>query len=448
MECPPDSMTRPYQEHGLLAARFRDIRAATTALCEPLSAEDQVIQAMPDVSPPKWHLAHTTWFFETFVLEPFAPGYEPHHPAYRCLFNSYYESVGAQHPRPRRGLLSRPSVAEILDYRQRIDSRVIELIGELPGGLPGGLPGDCSGRADDSDWPEIARRITIGLHHEQQHQELLLMDVKYNFWSNPLEPAYAAARNERSVPAPDLKWHQFTGGVVEIGHAGPGFCFDNETPRHRALVQPFRIASRCVTNGEYLEFMDAGGYQTAALWLSDGWAAVQEQGWRAPGYWKESDSGWQEFTLRGPRPVDPAEPVVHVSFYEADAFARWAGKRLPTELEWEVAARGQEVQGNFVESRRLHPAPASQASATGDAPAQMFGDAWEWTQSPYGAYPGYRPLPGALGEYNGKFMCNQLVLRGGSCLTPASHIRATYRNFFYPHQRWNTQGLRLAADLG
>jgi ergothioneine biosynthesis protein EgtB len=434
-----DSTISKDEDMGLLAARFRDIRAATVALCEPLSAEDQVIQAMADVSPPKWHLAHTTWFFETFVLEPFVPGYQPYHPAYRTLFNSYYESVGAQHPRPRRGLLSRPPVAEILDYRQRIDSRMLAVLGD-------------SARRDDRS--EIARRVTIGLHHEQQHQELLLMDVKYNFWSNPLAPAYAPAyaidASASGGSAPELQWHEFAGGVVGIGHAGPAFCFDNETPRHQALVRPFRMASRCVTNGEFLEFMEAGGYQSATLWLSDGRAAAKEQGWRAPQYWKQVDGDWQEFTLRGLRPVDPAEPVVHVSYYEADAFARWAGKRLPDEIEWEVAAPGQDMQGNFLESGRLHPAPAPDraASEASAAPGQMFGDVWEWTRSPYAAYPGYRPLPGALGEYNGKFMCNQFVLRGGSCLTPASHIRATYRNFFYPHQRWNTQGLRLADDLG
>lgn len=418
-----------------LAASFQDVRSATTALCEPLGPEDHVVQAMDDVSPPKWHLAHTTWFFDTFVLEPYSPGYEPVEPAYRVLFNSYYQSVGEQHPRPRRGLLSRPTIDEVHVYRQRVDGLVLELI-------HGARP---------AEWSEIARRVTIGIHHEQQHQELLLMDLKYNFSCNPLYPVYVAAEGHESRPAPELSWHEHAGGVVTIGHAGDGFCFDNETPQHQVLIHPYRLASRCVTSGEYLEFMEAGGYDDPRLWLADGWATVCEHGWRAPLYWHQKDGAWYEYTLGGARPVKGDEPVVHVSYYEADAFARWAGARLPTELEWEHAADDpavrqvvrQQARGNFVESRRFHP---DVAPAHGGL-VQMFGDVWEWTQSPYSPYPGYRPLPGALGEYNGKFMCSQFVQRGGSCLTPQSHIRATYRNFFYPHQRWNTQGLRLAADI-
>lgn len=436
-----------------LVARYRAVRGATEHFCEPLTIEDHVIQAMADVSPPKWHLAHTTWFFETFVLEPFGSrhgGFTPCDPSYRVLFNSYYQTVGEQHSRPERGFLSRPTVAEIREYRRRTDGCLLELLAAARGG---------------AHWPEIARRVDLGLHHEQQHQELLLMDTKYNFSRNPLEPAYRDAAPDASAVASEpesLRWLSHDGGVFEFGHEGDGFCFDNETPRHRALVAPFALASRLVTNGDFLEFVADGGYQRPDLWLSDGWATVQAERWRSPLYWRERDGAWFEFTLRGARPLDAAEPVVHVSYFEADAFARWAGKRLPSEFEWELVARSvasdgddRAARGNFVESGRYHPAPAGPAVPPGSAdsadggattPRQMLGDVWEWTRSSYAPYPGYRPLPGALGEYNGKFMCSQFVLRGGSCLTPESHVRVTYRNFFYPHQRWNTQGFRLAGD--
>ena len=424
-------------ERERLSARYRQVRAATNRFCEPLEVEDYVLQTMADVSPPKWHLAHTTWFFETFVLEQLGPGrstYEPCHPAYRMLFNSYYETVGSQHARCERGFLSRPTVAEIREYRATVDGRMLKLLAS----------------ADGSDWGEISRRVVLGLHHEQQHQELLLMDTKYNFSRNPLEPAYRSPAAAESQPAASAgadgepeRWIDFPGGIHEFGHTGPGFVFDNESPRHRALLHPFRIARALVSNGEYLEMVRDGGYTRPDLWLSDGWAAVQSGGWQAPLYWRQKDGEWYDFTLRGSKPLDLDEPVAHVSYYEADAFARWAGKRLPTEHEWELLASDVPVAGNFVESQHFHPAPAE----PGPGPAQVFGDVWEWTQSPYVSYPGYRPLPGALGEYNGKFMCSQQVLRGGSCLTSQSHIRATYRNFFYPHQRWNTQGLRLAQDL-
>ncbi|MCG8424335.1 MAG: ergothioneine biosynthesis protein EgtB [Proteobacteria bacterium] len=433
-----------------LASRYAGVRATTEHLCAPLEIEDYVIQAMPDVSPPKWHLAHTTWFFETFVLEPFGSkgcAYTPSHPSYRVLFNSYYESVGQQHARPERGVLSRPPLSEVRAYRQRIDGYVLELLAA----------------ADSGDWDEIANRVVLGLNHEQQHQELLLMDTKYNFSRNPLAPAYRAQTDDRdrdssavhprpdSSPAP-MTWIGFEGGVHQFGYAGQGFCYDNEKPVHRGLVAPFRIASRLVTNGEYLEFIEDGGYDEPGYWLSDGWATVQAERWRAPLYWHERDGAWFEFTLGGMNPLACTQPVVHVSYYEADAYTRWRGKRLPTEYEWELLARELPVQGNLAESGFFHPRPASpigDAASGRDAyrATQVFGDVWEWTQSPYSRYPGYQPLAGALGEYNGKFMCNQFVLRGGSCLTPQSHLRATYRNFYYPHQRWNTQGLRLAEDV-
>ncbi len=408
-----------------LLEQYRAVRSTTLALCEPLVAEDYVIQAMDDVSPPKWHLAHTTWFFETFVLTPFSSGYVPVDPSYCYLFNSYYEAVGERHPRPERGLLARPTREEVIAYRLRVDQRIGELMTSLP----------------EDDAAEVTRRIEIGLHHEHQHQELLLMDVKYNFSRNPLQPAYTAPALP-ARPAPALRWHEHDGGTLRIGHDGSGFAFDNETPRHPVLLRSFRLASRCVTNGELLAFIDDGGYERPELWLADGWATVQAQGWKAPLYWQRRDGEWRHFTLGGSKPVAMDEPAVHVSFYEADAYARWAGKRLPTEAEWEVVAQDVLVEGNFAESRVFHPRPAPEMPSC----SQLFGDVWELTQSPYSPYPGFRPLPGALGEYNGKFMCNQVVLRGGSCVTPGSHVRRTYRNFFYPHQRWSFQGFRLADD--
>jgi ergothioneine biosynthesis protein EgtB len=413
-----------------LADRFRFVRAATSALCEPLSAEDYVVQSMPDTSPVKWHLAHTTWFFEEFILQHAVPGYVFHDDQFRYLFNSYYNTVGPMHSRPQRGLLSRPTVAQALAYRAHIDERLGALL-------------DAGGLS-----PDITAAIILGLHHEQQHQELLVTDLKHLFSCNPLLPAYVRESAAPLRTAPALSFKLFDGGLVDIGHDAEGFCFDNELPRHRTYTGAFRIANRAVTNGEYLEFVRAGCYDNPALWLSDGWATVQQQGWQRPIYWTPSLDG--EFSLTGLRELNPHTPVCHISYYEADAFARWADARLPTEVEWEIAANPLPTRGNFVENRRWHPeAPAQLASVPeGDtALLQMFGDVWEWTQSPYTPYPGFRPANGALGEYNGKFMVNQLVLRGGSCATAASHIRASYRNFFNAPARWQFTGLRLARDV-
>jgi ergothioneine biosynthesis protein EgtB len=416
--------------------RFRLVRAATLALSEPLSAEDYVVQSMPDASPAKWHLAHTTWFFEEFVLQHALPGYKFHDDQFRYLFNSYYNTVGPMHSRPQRGLLSRPTVEQVLAYRARIDERMNALLQR----------GDLS--------PAILDVITLGLNHEQQHQELLLTDLKHLFSCNPLLPVYvrdgathASRQAVRSSPA--LSFKSFDGGLIEIGHKGGGFSFDNELPRHRTYTQPFRLANRTVTNGEYLEFVRAGGYETPVHWLSDGWTTVQTDGWKRPIYWLPSLDA--EFTLTGLRSLNPGSPVCHLSFYEADAFAHWAGARLPSEVEWELAANDAPLRGNFVENRRWHPEPATSDPAAGKTGSplllQMFGDIWEWTQSAYAPYPGFKAAKGALGEYNGKFMVNQLVLRGGSCATPVSHIRASYRNFFNPAARWQFTGLRLARDV-
>ena len=413
------------EERASLAHRYAAIRDATEALAAPLSAEDQTVQSMPDVSPTKWHRAHTTWFFETFLLSPHLPGYQPFHPAYGYLFNSYYEAVGPRHPRPERGLLSRPGIAEIAGYRAHVDAAMGELL------------------AADGSGDRVAALVELGLHHEQQHQELLLMDIKHVLSLNPLQPAYHAAATPAPSDAPPLSWCEVAGGLRQIGHGGAGFAFDNETPRHKVWLEPFRLASRLVTCGEYAEFIAAGGYRRPEFWLSDGWAAVQQQGWTAPLYWQPEQDGWTVFTLAGRRAVRPSEPVVHVSLYEADAFARWAGKRLPTEAEWEVAAveAGITLDGNLCRpGAPLHPEPAAGALA------QMVGDVWEWTASPYTAYPGFRPVAGAVGEYNGKFMSNQMVLRGGAAVTPAGHVRLTYRNFFPPASRWAFGGIRLAED--
>jgi ergothioneine biosynthesis protein EgtB len=407
--------------------RYAVVRDATEALAAPLSAEDQTVQSMPDVSPTKWHRAHTTWFFETFLLAPHLPGYRPFDPAYGYLFNSYYEAVGSRHPRPERGLLSRPGIAEIARYRAHVDAAMAELLADL-----------------DESRPQLLALAELGLQHEQQHQELVLMDIKHVLSLHPLQPIYHAVALSDPVTAPPLVWHDVAGGLRQIGHDGAGFAFDNETPRHRVWLEPFRLASRLVTCGEYAEFIAAGGYRRAEFWLSDGWAAVQQQGWTAPLYWREEEGGWTLFTLAGRRPVHPAEPVVHVSFYEADAFARWAGKRLPAEAEWEVAAveGGIPLDGNLCRrGATLHPEPAR-----GGGFMQMVGDVWEWTASPYTAYPGFRPVAGAIGEYNGKFMSNQMVLRGGAAVTPAGHVRLTYRNFFPPASRWVFGGIRLAED--
>ncbi|HYH46506.1 MAG TPA: ergothioneine biosynthesis protein EgtB [Thermoanaerobaculia bacterium] len=420
-----------------LAARFRTIRETTSWLAAPLSPEDCTVQAMPDASPTKWHLAHTSWFFETFVLVPGLAGYSEFHPDFRVLFNSYYNSVGAQHARFERGLITRPSLAETRAYREHVDAALLRLLEK------GGL----------SD--ELAAFVEVGLHHEQQHQELIVTDLKALFARNPLGPVYRPALGTPAPgAAPPLGWKRFEEGVLPIGHDGPGFAFDNEGPRHRVFLESFEIATRPATAGEYLEFMDDGGYRRPELWLSEGWGQAQANGWQAPLYWLEREGrtgDWHQQTLAGWRPVDPAEAVCHLSFYEADAFARWAGARLPTEAEWEVAATaelrsGRKEEGNFLEDGRFHPAAPASLASPSKGLSQLFGDVWEWTQSPYVGYPGYRPPQGALGEYNGKFMVNQIVLRGGSCATPRSHIRATYRNFFPTGARWQFSGVRLARD--
>lgn len=403
-----------------LRERFARVRALTREFVQPLSAEDACVQSMPDASPAKWHLAHTTWFFETFILEKYEAGFRPFLPAFRVLFNSYYNGVGEKHPRPQRGLLTRPALADVQRYRQDVESRL-----------------DAAFDAHGED-PGFRALVELGLHHEQQHQELILTDVKHLLAQNPLYPAYAAPQPAHATPAvAPLAWTAFEGGVVEIGHAGDAFSFDNELPRHRQFLQPYALASRAVTNGDYAEFVADGGYSEARLWLSEGWDWLKAGGLARPIYWQPDDSS--EFTLHGVRALDPALPVTHLSYFEADAFARWAGARLPTEAEWEHAAATRPLSGNFLAPDRLHPQPAS-----GEGLAQMFGDVWEWTQSSYAPYPGFRSAPGAIGEYNGKFMVNQYVLRGGSCATPKGHVRASYRNFFPATARWQFSGLRLA----
>ena len=428
-----------------LADRYFRVRRWSEFLAEGLSAEDCVVQSMPDASPVKWHLAHTTWFYETFLLQAADPGRRPFAERFSYLFNSYYNAVGSRHPRAQRGLLTRPSLEEVFEYRAAVDAEMSEFL-ESPRGS------------------ELRPVLEIGLQHEQQHQELILTDVKHLLSCNPLQPAFGKAGGSHrggALPCRSAgdgnaeqgrEWCGFPAGLYDIGYEGEGFSYDNEQPRHRVYVHAFSLAKRPVTCGEYLAFVEAGGYQDPAYWLSDGWETVCREQWQAPLYWERLESGWHVFTLNGPRPLDFAEPVCHVSLYEADAYARWAGCRLPTEAEWETAAAGVPVTGHFAEDRWWHPAAAGPPrGAEGDGlkePAleQLFGDVWEWTASPYVAYPGYRPAAGALGEYNGKFMSGQMVLRGGSCGTPASHIRSTYRNFFTPAARWQFSGLRLARD--
>lgn len=408
---------------------FRRVRANSMRLASPLSEEDRTVQSMPDASPTKWHLAHTTWFFETFILRRHLPGYSVFSDAYGFLFNSYYEALGARHPRPDRGLLTRPGMDEVAAYRAFVDAAMGEL-----------LTG-----ADDEVWREISPLLALGVAHEEQHQELLLTDILSVFARNPLRPAYRPADPGAlsGDAAAEQRWIAFPGGLCEIGHGGPGFAFDNEGPRHKVHLEPFALASRPVSSGEWLAFMADDGYRRPDLWLADGWAVVQAEGWQAPLYWERTDGEcWAQMSLRGLVPMEASAPVCHVSYYEADAYARWAGKRLPTEAEWEVAAGGSEPAGNTVGTGELRPRPAP----GGPGLLQLFGDVWEWTASPYAAYPRFRPAAGAVGEYNGKFMCNQMVLRGGSCATPDGHVRASYRNFFYPHQRWQFSGVRLAED--
>jgi len=402
----------------MLLQDYARVRSLTTELCHTLAPEDTVVQTMPDVSPTKWHLAHVTWFFERFVLEPNVPGYQRFDEQYHYLFNSYYYTAGQMHARPKRGLLSRPTFDQVLAYRAHVDSAMNDLLQAAP-------PAD------------VADVVILGINHEQQHQELLLTDIKHVFSCNPMQPAVFAELPPPDTGSPDeLDFVDGRAGVRRIGARSEGFRFDNETPRHDALLHPHRIASRLITSGEFREFVKDGGYADSNLWLSDGWATVNEQGISRPLYWSEDLQS--EFTLGGPRDLDTGAPVSHVSFYEADAFARWAGARLPTEFEWEDAASELPVEGNLLESGYLHPVAGRSA--------QYFGDTWEWTSSPYSPYPGFRPLGGSLGEYNGKFMCNQVTVRGGSCVTSSDHVRASYRSFFYPHQRWQFTGFRLAQD--
>ncbi len=407
-----------------LKTRLMETRALSATLAAPLSDEDQVVQAMDDASPTKWHLAHTTWFFEAFVLKRFRRDYRVFDERFEYCFNSYYESVGPRHPRPKRGLLTRPSAEEVRAYRAFVDQSLERLF-------------------EEELRPEAAELIELGINHEQQHQELLLTDILALFAAEPLKPAYRQASPGVALgkPAP-LEFLAFDGGIVEIGHDGGGFAYDNEGPRHQELIRPFKLASRLVTNAEWIEFIADGGYATPTLWLADGWNTVKTQGWHGPLYFEEADGGYLQMSLMGLRPVDPASPVTHVSYYEADAFARWAGYRLPTEFEWEAASASVPVEGRTLGKGHLRAMPAQGGSGL----EQMFGDVWEWTASAYLPYPGFKAAPGAVGEYNGKFMCNQFVLRGGSCVTPEGHVRRTYRNFFYPHQRWQFMGLRLAAD--
>ncbi|MGZ6038954.1 MAG: ergothioneine biosynthesis protein EgtB [Phenylobacterium sp.] len=405
--------------------RYRAVRQATEALTRSLTPEDQLAQSMPDASPTKWHLAHSTWFWETFLLVPSLAGYKPFDPRFHFLFNSYYEALGPRQPRPERGLLTRPSLDDVIAYRAHVDAAMATLLGQ--------------GRSD------LAPLVDLGLAHEEQHQELILMDILHLFAASPLQPAYAPPRNQGVAAAADpLRFVGFDGGLVEIGCSGGGFAFDNEGPRHKVWLERFELADRLVTNGEWLAFMADGGYRRPELWLAEGWARAQAEGWDAPLYWQPNEDGsWSAMTLHGLRPLDPAAPVGHVSFYEAEAYAAWAGARLPTEAEWEHAAQGLPVAGNFTGSGRLE----ATAPPPGAGLRQMFGDLWEWTRSAYAPYPGFKPAAGAVGEYNGKFMAGQFVLRGGASVTPTGHVRASYRNFFYPLQRWMFSGVRLARDV-
>jgi len=442
LDRPPLSLPRSRDDHReALRARYRSVRDLTEALAAPLRPEDQVIQSMADASPTKWHRGHTTWFFETFLLEPNLTGYDAFDAEFRYLFNSYYETVGPRHPRSQRGLLSRPSVDEVGRYRVHVDSAMEKLIDHC----------------DADTWPALSELVVLGLHHEQQHQELLLMDIKHVLFNNPVDSLYVETSSAAVPDVRPMQMLEFEGGLVEVGHSDPAFAFDNESPRHKVYLDSFRIADRLVTAGEWIEFMADNGYGRPELWLSDGWYAVQEHEWDAPMYWRyDARRGWSNFTLGGWRPVDPSEPVVHVSHYEADAFARWSGARLPTEFEWEHAIESPSAQGAPAlpaasaglgdaapHQARLHPAPAPGTPGL----SQAFGDVWQWTASAYLPYPRFTPAAGAVGEYNGKFMSGQMVLRGGACVTPASHVRATYRNFFPPGSRWMFGGVRLATDV-
>ena len=426
------SENRPaYLTTDFLLERYQAVRGFTEQLTNPLEKEDFMLQSMEDVSPTKWHIAHTSWFFEQFVLLEGYPGYKPLNETYFYLFNSYYVAAGQRHCRPKRGLISRPTVGEVFEYREYVDRHMFSFIE--------GLHGE---RLDQ--WAEI---IELGLHHEQQHQELMLTDIKHNMSINPLlPPVYAEAANSPSISQLPLKWIEFEEGIYDIGHLGGSFSFDNEFPRHRTFVEPFALTNRLITNGEWIDFIEDGGYQRHDLWLVAGWGLAQQEEWDSPLYWQKGEDGWTHYTLGGLKSVNLAEPVTHITYYEADAFSRWAGGRLPTEFEWEIASNGLPVAGNFVESGLYHTKPLN-GSSQPDQLNQMFGDVWEWTSSHYSPYPGYKPVEGALGEYNGKFMANQFVLRGGSAATSQTHIRATYRNFWHPDTAFQFTGLRLAKRL-
>lgn len=413
------------QSREYLIQHFEHVRAFTETLTDPLEIEDFVVQVTENASPAKWHLAHTTWFFETFLLEKEIEDYDPIHPQYSYLFNSYYLQTGVPHCRARRGNISRPTVKQVFEYRQSINEHIINLLNT----------------ATDEQYEAWAPVIEIGIHHEQQHQELLMTDLKYMFSQNPLNVAYKKTERPRVKSVPELSWTSFDEGVYQIGHNGKGFGYDNEFPRHKTYIQNFQLANRLVTNAEYIEFIESGAYSDPKWWLDEGFSTIRDEGWKAPLYWQKKKGDWWLFTLSGMQKADPNEPVTHVSYFEADAYARWKGYRLPTEQEWEIASEPLQINGNFADSGYLHPAALQNAQ---EGPQQMFGDVWQWTQSSYSPYPGYKPLPGALGEYNGKFMCNQYVLRGGSCATSQSHFRKTYRNFFHSNERWQFTGIRLA----
>jgi len=427
------SIALAYQEYVSLDSNntplityYTQVRQQSELLCEPLEIEDYGIQTLPETSPPKWHLAHTAWFFETLLLKPFLYGYREFQPIFAQLFNSYCDTIGRYHPRSERGQLSRPTIVEVYGYRKYVDEQMMHLLSH----------------PDHQHRKEIARRTVLGINHEQQHQELMLTDIKHNFAYNPLRPTYRKSPVIPKAKNKRLQWAEFEGGVMTIGHEGEEFTYDNATPRHKVYLNDFRLASRAVSNGEFINFIEADGYQDPELWFSDAWKTVCQQQWRAPLYWEHIDGNWWHMTLGGMKRVDTNAPVCHVSFYEATAYARWAGKRLPTEAEWEVAAAELPIEGNLYAADFLRPMPAHGKTTL----LQMYGDVWEWTQSTYAPYPGYQQVQGPLGEYNGTFMSGQMVLRGGSCVTPAGHIRATYRNFFYPHERWQFSGFRLAED--
>ena len=411
-----------------LIASFKNTREKTLELCKPLKRDDYMVQATPDTSPPKWHLGHTTWFFETFILEPFAKGYKRHDGNFGYIFNSYYETVGRFLQKPMRSTISRPSLEDVLEYRELVNSSIIDLLESIDGGILN----------------EVKSRVLLGINHEQQHQELLLMDVKMNYSVSPYHPSYSSRAHSSSKEVVELEWIKFDESVERIGHAGTGFCFDNEMPQHNEIVPAFLIANRAVTNGEYIAFILDGGYERPELWLSDGWRERTRNRWEAPLYWEREGKDFYYFTLSGRREVNPDEPVVHVSYYEADAYAKWARCRLPTESQWEHAMKNSKLehQGNFLESNEFHPSVQSDSQSAISGP----GGVWEWTASSYSPYPGYRPPSGSLGEYNGKFMANQIVLRGSSCVTPRSHSRLTYRNFYHCHDRWQFSGIRLSRD--